>query len=130
MLTKPELVALAQIILHALPDHEYLDEIDDAVLQLNQQAQMAVDLADTNRLLDDANAMIRAENERLRAAQEWVKVSDRLPTFDDCIHGKVLCLFANGVMDTWNPILIETHLKGEMGLKVTHWKPLPEPPKE
>jgi hypothetical protein len=44
MLTKAEVVKLTQSILQALPDHEFLDEIDDAALKLNKQAHLAITL--------------------------------------------------------------------------------------
>lgn len=60
---------------------------------------------------------------------EWIKCSDRLPTFDNCQHNRVLVIFDNGVIDTWNPLLIEQNCKSN-GCRVTHWMPLPQPPKE
>lgn len=66
--------------------------------------------------------------------QRWIPVTERLPE-EDCVGTTVLCvlekkkrywrwvdirLFMDG--DFWHP-------KGQKG-KVTHWMPLPEPPKE
>ena len=44
MLSKEECVKLSQSILNALPDHEFIDRLDDAVFNLNKQAQLAIEL--------------------------------------------------------------------------------------
>lgn len=63
----------------------------------------------------------------------WIPVSERLPTENDAkgINFKILVLFSNGVVDLWNPILVNEHF--DLQIKhtyITHWMPLPEPPQE
>jgi hypothetical protein len=47
MLTREELHAECRKIFDALPDHKNLDIVDDAVLKLNKQAALAIDLQST-----------------------------------------------------------------------------------
>ena len=63
---------------------------------------------------------------------QWISVKDRLPTFEDAIGNRVLILWSNGIIDTWNPILIKENLASSdrTPVTVTHWMPLPQPPKE
>lgn len=69
--------------------------------------------------------LYRAELEKKPA---WVSVKDRLP--ED--YQKVLCLFESGTME----VSFRASVKGfcyegfKQTGKVTHWMPLPEPPKE
>ena len=63
----------------------------------------------------------------------WIPVSERLPAKKDAkgINFKILVLFSNGVVDLWNPILVNEHF--DLQIKhtyITHWMPLPEPPQE
>ena len=69
--------------------------------------------------------LYRAELEKKAA---WVSVKDRLP--ED--YQRVLCLFESGTME----VSFRASVKGfcyegfKQTGKVTHWIPLPEPPKE
>jgi len=70
-----------------------------------------------------------AAEEKLR----WIPVSERLPTENDAngINFKILVLFSNGVVDLWNPILVNEHF--DLQIKhtyITHWMTLPNPPQE
>lgn len=64
----------------------------------------------------------------LTQPNEWVSVEDRLP--ED--YQRVLCLFESGTME----VSFRASVKGfcyegfKQTGKVTHWIPLPEPPKE
>ena len=59
---------------------------------------------------------------------EWISVKDRMP--ED--YQRVLCLFESGTME----VSFRASVKGfcyegfKQTGKVTHWIPLPEPPKE
>lgn len=69
--------------------------------------------------------LYRAELEKKAA---WVSVKDRMP--ED--YQRVLCLFESGTME----VSFRASVKGfcyegfKQTGKVTHWMPLPEPPKE
>jgi hypothetical protein len=72
---------------------------------------------------------LMAENVRLREAQRWISVGERLPTFRD----RVLMFMANEYrmigtfyVDHWT---IDAGVRVELG-NVTHWMPLPEPQAE
>lgn len=88
---------------------------------------------------EDALAVVQyCENKvegimNLPAAQQWISVEDRLPDFgqrvlvvckhnycedDDFIDILISVIFEDKIWRTWS------------GYKVTHWMPLPEPPKE
>ena len=57
---------------------------------------------------------------------EWISVDDRLPTYED---GKVLIYTAYGISIAQKTTT--NHWKGDNAIPklITHWKPLPEPPK-
>jgi len=78
---------------------------------------------------------------------EWIKCSDRMPDFE---HGYVLVACEGGNVDkTFYSVHRESHrrhgssysrkylgkdsgffeLSHKYGYKITHWQPLPEPPK-
>lgn len=67
--------------------------------------------------------------------QEWISVKDRLPER----MGKYVCCYVFGEnveypfeqVLWYYPHLEEPHFQheGSMGLRVTHWMPMPEPPK-
>lgn len=66
---------------------------------------------------------------REQLERRWIPVSERLPRWEDTQCNKVLVLFGNGVIDTWNPVLIADNVStNKISIKVTHWMPLPEPP--
>jgi len=51
MLTKEQVCKRTRIIINVIPDHENIEDCDEAVLDLNQQALLAVDLqAEVERL--------------------------------------------------------------------------------
>ena len=69
---------------------------------------------------------------------EWISVKDRLPEHDE----KVLCRYGfekegkrhdmmfTGCLDYYAHDLVPHFQHASTGLFVTHWMPLPEPPKE
>ena len=103
----------------------------------NESLRLKVEeLEEKNRRLEEARenanaacakweGLYRAELEKKPA---WVSVRDRLP--ED--YQRVLCLFESGTME----VSFRASVKGfcyegfKQTGKVTHWMPLPEPPKE
>lgn len=73
--------------------------------------------------LDTKNKQLRAEVERLREAQRWIPVEERLPETRD----PVLTLWVSGMQSVKQ--YDEQH-EWNTGAQVTHWMPLPELPKE
>ena len=64
MLSKEECVKLSQSILNALPDHEFINRLDDAVLKLNKQAHLAIEL---QAMLDAIERCVYGMEEQLIA---------------------------------------------------------------
>ena len=64
--------------------------------------------------------------ELLKEQQQWIRVEDRLPER----YKKVLTYGTDyGVQENWL-IRVEKGISWSMGYHITHWMPLPEPPKE
>ena len=83
-----------------------------------------------NILFEDAADIIESLSDKLEAAQpKWISVEDELPPV-----GEKVLVCANNVRvmafidceDVWHRDTITFRLPGA----VTHWMPLPEPPKE
>jgi len=57
---------------------------------------------------------------------EWIKLSDRLPE-----KGKEILVFSRGIYmaTTWNGETFYERNENRVG-DITHWMPLPKPPKE
>lgn len=86
-----------------------------------------------------AASMGRAFNEetvkKMIGAPEWIPVSERLPepmewALCRCADKNMRVLRYDNVMDDWDFAVFETHLYAYDDGFVTHWMPLPEPPKE
>jgi hypothetical protein len=60
---------------------------------------------------------------------KWISVEDRLPAFGEVVlvQGGVALLRGNG---NWYTGMEEPLFTRIINWKVTHWRPLPEPPKE
>jgi hypothetical protein len=93
-----------------------------------------------NILFEDSADIIESLSERLEAAQpKWISVKDELPEVSD-----VVLVIASGKpranVELHNAMLIASYwgdegwiadgFEGWDKLDVTHWMPLPEPPKE
>lgn len=59
---------------------------------------------------------------------EWISVKDKLPL----LYDRVLCLYETGTMEVSFRVSKKGFCYEEFKTtgKVTHWMPLPEPPKE
>ncbi len=86
--------------------------------------------------LDDYYHDLRSENTELKRVikqkmmDNWIDVNDRLPE-DNCqklVFSKGRCFIA----DHWTLTRkwLSADARAKSGVKVTHWQPLPEPPKE
>lgn len=109
---------------------------EDSVFAIKELLSRVEELeAKNNRLeqaRENANAACAKWEGLYRAELEkkgtWVSVKDRLP--ED--YQRVLCLFESGTME----VSFRASVKGfcyegfKQTGKVTHWMPLPEPPKE
>jgi len=74
--------------------------------------------------------IVQSENERLKAEREWISVEDRLPE----VFEHVLIYTINGRITTAN-ITSYHHWNTDQPeplsmRQVTHWMPLPKPPKQ
>lgn len=115
---------------------ESKETVNTAILEIIELQKKVKSLEAKNKRLEqareNANAacymwewIYRAELEKKAA---WVSVKDRLP--ED--YQRVLCLFESGTME----VSFRASVKGfcyegfKQTGKVTHWMPLPEPPKE
>lgn len=66
-------------------------------------------------------------------SNEWISVTDRLPTDEDCKHGRYMecLLYFADTNEVWAGEFNEYLLKenNNADINVTHWQPLPAPPK-
>jgi hypothetical protein len=74
-------------------------------------------------------AALREENKALKVANRWIPVGERLPEDDVW----VLATAENTVFPAAHSARFEQHWYLELsrclwGSKITHWRPLPEPP--
>lgn len=81
---------------------------------------------------EEAIAAWNTRTATLQEYQPWVSVEDRLPTEDDADdNGRIQIYWSNGLVDVWKYVLMREHVikyYDDTLVKVTHWKPLPEPP--
>ena len=72
-------------------------------------------------------------------AQRWISVEDRLPDTRDWVlvigefvpeGGWFIPQIAEYFLDSWRLDVDECSSPEDRGIRVTHWMPLPEPPKE
>lgn len=81
------------------------------------------DLSDFKISLSSAISMM----EQYVSQDKWISVEERLPDHEQ----KVIGVNARGDVSVgyWNNEVGDIELSGSFWLFVTHWKPLPEPPK-
>lgn len=111
MLTREQILECFRKVNNELPEHEWIEDYDEALLELNKQALLAIDLA--------------AEVDRLKAERRWVPVSE--PPNDDrpvlLTDGLDIYsgFYRNGNWHELNGYVLDgiTHYKEQM--------PLPEP---
>ena len=115
---------------------ETKETVNTAILEIIELQNKVKSLEAKNMRLEQARENANAacaKWERLYRAKlgkesRWISVKDRLP--ED--YQRVLCLFESGTME----VSFRASVKGfcyegfKQTGKVTHWMPLPEPPKE
>ena len=100
----------------------------------NDAADAIEELLKENAELDNSGRVLMAAFARLKEkVPKWISVEERLPepgqgvlVYDDCEYMSV----ADYTHDKHFPTVYEFHVNGEYEPGVTHWMPLPEPPKE
>jgi hypothetical protein len=122
-----EMIAERNAIGHALDeqtariaDLEALCEIQE--LNLNKCHQSNIGLNEQAHTLRARIAELEAENARLREAQRWIPVGERLP------ENFGLYLVFYGDDDCYGAEHGQHPSLGEFSERVTHWMPLPPPP--
>jgi hypothetical protein len=114
--------------------HGRLVDADKLTVKMKTRKWMIGRASDPDCLVFDAPTIVPAEEGRTMA--DWISVKDRLPeiwvkvlsfqpTFDEDCHGMI-----RGAVYIGNGKWRETEHHEMMELPVTHWLPLPEPPKE
>ncbi len=86
----------------------------------------AAEIERLKQALHDArieNSGQAAELERIREARRWIPVEERLPETRD----PVLTLWVSGIQSVKQYV---EQYGWNTGAQVTHWMPLPQPPKE
>lgn len=118
-----------------LIDVEPVIEMLKRVRRMADSHRRDLDLLNLQQLLEAA-PVLNSAGDAGSTAMEWVSVKDRLPEQDEqclcCYRFRdegmrfigVLTYFAADNEPHWQ------HEKGVNGLRVTHWIPLPELPKE
>lgn len=91
------------------------DNLADLVIQTNEVQ---------NYIVESFTAL------RQMKPSEWIPVSDRLPTDDDADEkGNVLCYWTDEAIETYQARWVdEWNSDRNHKDKITHWRPLPEPP--
>ena len=111
---------------------EYIKTLEKTVVETREQARQTAETA--------TFCMANIARPVKRVKQEWISVKDRLP--DD--EKEVLCWYLSGdgncyhtigvcLQETYGNVWSTEADRDECGYgceKVTHWMPLPEPPKE
>lgn len=84
--------------------------------------------------IEELSVVVRAQKAVLDKLPKWIPVTERLP---DTIHEYVLCCGEKGVQFVgWigEGVIVSGKARafqhGGKGRYITHWMPLPEPPKE
>lgn len=79
----------------------------------------------------DALEQLQAENDRLKEEVQqmrWIPVEERLPKPQE---NPVIACDYTGVCSAWySPTMGWQYRTGLSGVDITHWMPLPQPPKE
>ena len=118
-------------------DAEHIQEILDEAIA--RQSVKSEDVAEAIEYFEDTMQFISGEPQEkdhklaitaLQAYQPWVSVSERLPDGDDADKkGRVLTYDKLETQETFPWDCIE-EWNATKDNKITHWKPLPEIPKE
>lgn len=85
--------------------------------------------------ISDLNRDALAYIQQLEAAQpKWISVADRKPTetgsYIVCTDRNAVCTARYYAQTTFGGSVQNGYFSGKIGKRITHWMPLPEPPKE
>ena len=118
-------------LVELLRDVQYLGGLEEKIADhlISNGATVQEDCKDCAEATQNCIVKLQEQIAELRSAQEWVSVDDRLPK-----NGKegVLIALRWGEVDIgwredgrWSSEFVNEYEDGE----VTHWMPLPQPPK-
>lgn len=116
-------------------------EIEKLIKHMREEAQdyrsgrtLGRAFADAEDVLDEAATaleQLQVENDRLKEEVQqmrWIPVEERLPRPED---NPVLAFDCTGPIIAWySPKMGWMYRTGLAGVEITHWMPLPSPPKE
>lgn len=116
-------------------------EIEKLIKHMREEAQdyrsgrtLGRAFADAEDVLDEAATaleQLQAENDRLKEEVQqmrWIPVEERLPKPQE---NPVIACDYTGVCSAWySPTMGWQYRTGLSGVDITHWMPLPQPPKE
>lgn len=120
-------------------DLNLIREAADRLEELESKQENLIDYsADLNNRLDKAESYIEKLEKQLAENQpEWISVEDRLPFAEYGESDNVLAVCAAGVIymlyfdgSNWCYPAGEPYCCKNSESKITHWMPLPEPPKQ
>jgi hypothetical protein len=116
------------------PNASSCDQVGDRTCPYLEVVDRLCEYEETNLEPSEILAL-KQENERLKAERRWIPIAERTPCISDgkaisnTIH-VVLCFFADGYMVVFDIDDIDRWNDFDSKYKITHWMPLPEPPKE
>lgn len=73
------------------------------------------------------DALSDAENELDKFKNPWIKCSERMPELDDDGHSEMVLVAGRNGSIRLNCLIDD---EWSLAMEITHWMPLPQPPKE
>ena len=130
--TKEKIVELLDIIIQ--PGQKTLGDIADYLISNGVTVQENVKMSDELlKQLKNAPIMICKSEPSIETVQEWVSVEDELPKTGEY----VVCIAKRNPFSRFMPMVARIEKNGWVNpmteqyiSEVTHWIPLPNPPKE
>ena len=116
-------------------------EIEKLIKHMRKEAQdyragrtLGRAFADAEDVLDEAATaleQLQAENDRLKEEVQqmrWIPVEERLPKPQE--NPVIACDYTGVCLAWYSPTMGWQYRTGLSGVDITHWMPLPQPPKE
>ena len=116
-------------------------EIEKLIKHMREEAQdyrsgrtLGRAFADAEDVLDEAATaleQLQAENDRLKKEVQqmrWIPVEERLPKPQE--NPVIACDYTGVCLAWYSPTMGWQYRTGLSGVDITHWMPLPSPPKE